>query len=81
MAIVDVGDGCSKLLLMSPRQQEILLLAAAGQSDKEIAQTLALSVPTVRTHLTRLYRRNQLRNRAEAASIWSATNVAKEHLP
>jgi DNA-binding CsgD family transcriptional regulator/uncharacterized protein YkwD len=57
------------------RQGQILELAAQGLSDKEIARRLSLSTHTVRTHLKRLYRDQQLSNRAEAVANW----VTEQH--
>jgi DNA-binding NarL/FixJ family response regulator len=54
----------------SPRQVEIIGLIAAGASDKEIAARLGISIATVRTHLQRLYRDSDLRNRAEAVNVY-----------
>lgn len=39
---------------ISPRQREVLQLVAQGQSTKEIARLLGLSVKTVETHRSRL---------------------------
>jgi len=55
---------------VSPRQQEIMSLVAAGLSDKAIAARLQVSPYTVRTHLQRLYAQHGLHNRAEAAATW-----------
>jgi len=60
------------VLHVTDRQQQILDLAARGQSDKEIAQGLGISVHTVRSHLQRLYRAQGLTNRAEAVAVWAA---------
>lgn len=54
----------------TPRQRQILELAAAGRSDKEIAKHLGIAVPTVRTHFGRLFRENGFHNRTEAVSQW-----------
>ena len=54
------------------RQVQILELAAQGQSDKEIATALGISVHTVRSHLQRLYRTHGLTNRAEAVAAWAS---------
>jgi DNA-binding NarL/FixJ family response regulator len=47
----DPGD---KLGELSPRQREILARLARGQSTKEIASDLAISVKTVETHRARM---------------------------
>ena len=44
-------------LSLSPQQIRIVELILRGQQDKEIAQRLELSVPTVRTYLGRIYDR------------------------
>jgi DNA-binding CsgD family transcriptional regulator len=59
----------------TPRQAEIIGLIATGASDKDVATRLGISVPTVRTHLQRLYRDRGLRNRAEAVAAYVATSL------
>lgn len=48
------GGGTSPLERLTPRQREILQLVAEGNTSKEIARKLALSVKTVETHRTQL---------------------------
>lgn len=48
--------------LLSPREREILQLVAEGQSSKEIANLLNLSVYTVETHRARLMQKLNLRS-------------------
>ncbi len=57
-------------LRAGPRQREVLSLLASGHTDIEIAMHLGISVTTVRTYLTRLYRDNGFGNRTEAAIAW-----------
>jgi DNA-binding NarL/FixJ family response regulator len=45
-----VGDECSPLEQLTPRQREIVKLIAEGNSTKEIAFLLNVSVKTVETH-------------------------------
>jgi DNA-binding NarL/FixJ family response regulator len=52
--------------LLSGRQREVLRLLAGGATNREIAQSLCLSPHTVKGHTTDLYKRLQVRNRAEA---------------
>jgi DNA-binding CsgD family transcriptional regulator len=42
---------------LTPRQRQICDLAAAGKSNREIAQALFLSVKTVETHLAAGFRK------------------------
>ena len=58
---------------LSPRQQQVLLLAAQGRSNAEIAKALFLSVGTVRKHLENAYARTGTHSRAEAALAAPAT--------
>jgi DNA-binding NarL/FixJ family response regulator len=51
------GAEANPLDLLTPRQREILQLIAEGQSTKEIARLLHLSVKTVETHRTQLMER------------------------
>jgi len=52
--------------LMTRREVEILDLIAAGCSNREIADTLVLSVRTVERHITNVYTKIGARNRADA---------------
>jgi DNA-binding NarL/FixJ family response regulator len=52
--------------LLSTRQQEVLELLAAGQTNGEIGDRLHLSAHTVKQHTCAIYRKLKVRNRAEA---------------
>jgi DNA-binding CsgD family transcriptional regulator len=54
----------------SRREVEILNLIAGDLSDKEIAIALGISLHTLRTHLSRLYRRHSVHSRAAAVATW-----------
>jgi DNA-binding NarL/FixJ family response regulator len=66
-------------LKAGPRQREILSLLVLGRADKAIAQELDISVATVRTYLTRLYRDNGFENRTEAVAAWVRLTASDEH--
>ncbi len=51
---------------LSPQEQRVLRLLAAGLSNPEIAQELVVSVNTVKTHLQRIYQKLHVTNRREA---------------
>lgn len=50
---------------LSPRQAEIVRHLLRGESDKQIAKELQISIPTVRTHLGRLFQKFDLSDRVE----------------
>ena len=56
---------------LSEREMEIVRLLAQGQTNKDIAQTLILSVRTVEAHLRSIFARLGVRSRTEAA-LWAA---------
>ena len=51
------GGAADPLDALSPRQREVLQLAAEGHSSKEIAQLLGVSLRTVETHRSQLMER------------------------
>jgi DNA-binding CsgD family transcriptional regulator len=57
------GGGLS---LLTDREHEILACAAAGRSNKEIADQLCVSLDTVKTHLHHIYQKLRVSGRVEA---------------
>lgn len=53
---------------LSPRQLEILHLLGQGLDNRAMAARLGLSIKTIETHLTRLYRQLNVQSRLEAAN-------------
>ncbi|SDM68937.1 response regulator transcription factor [Polaromonas sp. JS666] len=58
-------DSAGDSLVATPREREIMSLVARGLSNREIAELLAISVLTVRTHRQNLMEKFSLRNAAE----------------
>jgi DNA-binding NarL/FixJ family response regulator len=56
------GEG----ILLSVREREVLTRVAGGETNREIAEALHLSPHTVKEHTSALYRKLDVRNRAEA---------------
>jgi DNA-binding NarL/FixJ family response regulator len=52
-------------LALSRRQADVVEQLLQGHSDKQIARELQMSVPTVRTHLCRLFSRFGVEDRCE----------------
>ncbi len=53
--------------VLTAREAEILCLVAEGLGNKQIALRLGLAVPTVRTHLNRVYEKLRVESRVELA--------------
>lgn len=60
------NEAAIRSLGLSRRECEIVALLASGQSNKELARTLAISPNTVKTHIARVYEKLGARNRVEA---------------
>jgi NarL family two-component system response regulator LiaR len=52
---------------LTPREMAVLRLIAQGLSNQEIADQIAVSEPTVRTHVSRILGKLHLANRTQAA--------------
>lgn len=61
---------------LTPRQQAVVALIAAGLSNKEIAAELNISCPTVKNHVTASFIASGARSRVELA-LWWATEQAR----
>jgi DNA-binding CsgD family transcriptional regulator len=69
---------------LTPTETELATLAAEGMANKEIAAALHMSVHTVEGHLTRIYRKLDIRSRAALASRLTSSQHAEstsEHEP
>ncbi|MFJ1655491.1 response regulator [Streptomyces sp. NPDC088337] len=54
---------------LSAREREVLALVARGTSNREIARELFISEATVKTHLTHLYAKLGVKDRAAAVAV------------
>jgi len=57
---------------VSPREVEVLRLLAEGLANPQIAQRLAISVPTVKTHVNNLFAKLAVPDRAAAVATAAA---------
>ncbi len=55
---------------LSPREFEVATLVAAGFSNRQIADTLFISVATVKDHVHAILRTAELSSRSEVAAAW-----------
>jgi DNA-binding NarL/FixJ family response regulator len=54
---------------LTPREVSVVQLVAAGRSNREISRTLSLSEKTVANHLTSIFTKLGVDNRAGAAAF------------
>lgn len=57
---------CIEKFNLNDREYEILHLIAKGLSNKEIAEQLFLALPTIKTHISNLYLKLDVKSRTQA---------------
>jgi predicted ATPase/DNA-binding CsgD family transcriptional regulator len=77
-AMAEIGETAIAALPggLTPRQAEVLILLATGASNKEIAATLGLKVPTVERHIATIYRTVGVHGRVEATRYAMANGLS-----
>lgn len=68
----------SALSLLSTRELEIMRLVRTGMSNAEIANTLFISVNTTKNHLKNIYKKLDVRTRAQAIDKVEATGLLEK---
>ncbi|MFF4760167.1 response regulator [Streptomyces sp. NPDC001292] len=63
------------LVALTPRELEVLTLMGHGLSNAELARDLTLSEATVKTHVTRIFTKLSLRDRAQAVVLAYETGL------
>ncbi|MFJ8109925.1 response regulator [Streptomyces sp. NPDC096132] len=70
-----------KLVGLTKREQEVLILIANGLSNAEIATHLVISLPTVKTHVSSLLSKLHARDRAQLVIIAYESGLAERGMP
>ena len=58
-----------RLISLTPRERQVMMLAAAGQSSKQIAGTIGISDVTARVHRRQVMRKMRAKSLAELIKI------------
>jgi DNA-binding CsgD family transcriptional regulator len=61
----------ANLEMLSPREMEVMALISKSMTNEEIADKLFLSSKTVKTHMRNIFAKAGIRNRVEAALIYT----------
>jgi DNA-binding NarL/FixJ family response regulator len=72
IAVDEAGTGepsAAERVGLTPRELDVLRLAAAGSTNREIAETLFISQKTVSVHVSRILAKLDVRSRVEASSM------------
>jgi len=63
--------------VMTPRERDVLALLGEGLSNRDIADRIAISVTTVKTHVARLMERTGATNRVQLALLAVRHNISR----
>jgi DNA-binding NarL/FixJ family response regulator len=63
---------------LTPAERRVAALVADGRKNREIAGALFMSVATVEAHLTRIYRKLDIRSRSELARLVADGTLSRE---
>jgi DNA-binding NarL/FixJ family response regulator len=61
---------------LSAREVEVLRLVAAGRSNQQIADELVISLNTVRRHVSNIFDKTGVSNRAQATAYAKDSGIA-----
>jgi ATP/maltotriose-dependent transcriptional regulator MalT len=70
----------SPLEYLTYREQEVLRLLAQRQYNKEIADTLSVSIETVKTHVKHVFQKLEVSSRREAIARANALGLLADRL-
>lgn len=75
--VVGIRGNTDRTPRLGPREAEVMHLLGRGFSNEAIAQELGIQLPTVKTHLQRVYTKLGAVNRAHAVAIYLALSESR----
>jgi DNA-binding NarL/FixJ family response regulator len=72
------AQALERLAALAEREREIAIAVGEGKSNAEIGAALYLSVPTVKTHISRIFTKLDLNNRVQVALLVHDAGLLKE---
>jgi DNA-binding NarL/FixJ family response regulator len=70
-----VSNIIKKSSILSKRQEEVFNLIKVGNSNQSIATELGLTIPTIKMHVSAIFKKLNVKNRTEAVAKYS--NIQK----
>ena len=64
--------------ILSKRQEEVFNLIKVGKSNQSIATELGLTIPTIKMHVSAIFKKLDVKNRTEAVSKYSDIQKVSE---
>jgi len=75
--VADESDRPAALAALTPRETEVLRLVGRGLSNREIAEELFVVEQTAKTHVSRVFAKLALRDRAQAVVLAYETGLVR----
>jgi DNA-binding NarL/FixJ family response regulator len=73
-----IGTQTATQNMLSPREREVLAFMARGYLYKEICDSLKISLPTVNTHIRRIYEKLQVHSRSQAVAKYTQVSGGRD---
>lgn len=79
--IIQINKSNTKLInnpILTKRENEILVLMDQGLTNKQISENLFISMPTLKTHISHIFKKIGVTNRKNASIFYKLENISKE---